>query len=95
MNGFSVTISDTQTLQRLRRKITRTSKVLTSCLNVAGELERHCRKLDDLNAVAPSHEVLKAIRVYATTIEHHHQNIDMIMQTLRGTGSVVSLYLDL
>lgn len=82
-------------LQRLRQKVTRTSTVLKSCLNIAEELETHCRKLDALNSIASSHEVLTAIKIYIAKLEHHRQSIDMIMQTLEGTAGVVSLCIDI
>lgn len=88
-NGYSVAVSDAQVLQRLRRKIIRTGLLLNSCLDAARQLQRHCCRLDALNLVVSSHEILAAIENYTRAIELHRESFSAMLQILNGSADLV------
>ena len=88
---YCVTLADMQTLQRLRHRLLRSSLTLSSCLDNAAKLEKFCDALDELGLTPKSSNVGKAIHAYSLDIERHQQSANILMDTLKGTLSLVSI----
>lgn len=80
---------DMQSLQSLRRKILKTSTVLSSCLDIASNLKDHCQELDKLELITNSKELEMLIDAYTATIKLHCRSVEEIMESLRGTFNLV------
>ena len=89
-HDFSVAFSDKQKLHLLRQKFFTATIVLQSCLNVAGGIVRHCRRLDALKIVAKSNQFFATINTYVTRLKTYQQKIRIMIQISDGTADLVS-----
>jgi len=86
-HSYSITLSDMQTLQKLRHKILKTSLVLSACLGVATKMIEHCHTLE--KSGHQDERIELSINAYAADIEVHQQTVRMIVETLQGTFDMV------
>ncbi len=81
---FSVTFSDLQTLQRLRKKLVKTRSILESTIEIMCGYKKHCLRLRDVNGTT-----FVQIDVTMTRLQTHKRSLLALLEQCDEVSKLV------